>query len=50
MAPAALTDPHVLAHANAWPFSRREDTDAVVDTQFAPERWIGDRPPLARFR
>jgi hypothetical protein len=45
MATAALTEPHVLAGAKARLFPEDgTDTYAVVDTQFAQDRWIDDRP------
>ncbi|WP_336001230.1 hypothetical protein [Halorientalis halophila] len=45
MATAALTEPHVLAHAKARLFpDEGDETYAVADTQFAQERWIDDRP------
>ncbi|WP_225334721.1 hypothetical protein [Halomicrobium urmianum] len=47
MASAArdLTEPRVLAHAKRRLFpGDAEDGYAVVDTQFASERWLADRP------
>jgi hypothetical protein len=45
MATAALTEPHVLAGAKARLFPEDgTDAYAVVDTQFAQDRWIDDRP------
>ena len=47
MASAApeLTEPHVLAHTKRrlFPDGDTENTYAVVDTQFAQERWIDDQ-------
>ncbi|SDF29231.1 hypothetical protein [Halorientalis regularis] len=44
MATAALTEPHVLAGAKAHLFPEDgTDAYAVVDTQFAQDRWIDDR-------
>ncbi|AQL42743.1 hypothetical protein BV210_08475 [Halorientalis sp. IM1011] len=45
MATAALTEPHVLASAKARLFPEDgTDTYAVVDTQFAQDRWVDDQP------
>ncbi|MFB6082643.1 MAG: hypothetical protein ABEJ94_00170 [Halorientalis sp.] len=45
MATAALTEPHVLAGAKARLFPEGgTDAYAVVDTQFAQDRWVDDRP------
>src|SRR6056297_170410 len=47
MASAApeLTEPHVLAHTKRrlFPDEDTENTYAVVDTQFAQERWVDDQ-------
>ena len=45
-AAGAMTEPHVLAHAKRrlFPDDERRRGYAVVDTQFARERWLADEP------